>query len=192
MKRIIIYAVYFMTILNSNQLYSQVTSLWNSDTSFYFYKMDSFSNAENLIATKFIFDGELTKEEILDSVASYLSSTYFIPKHKYYEGKKNISITIKTITTIDLPNRKHSIATVDIDDPDKICMGTYFQGSAGGRITFLMLVANFMQPQLKTPLLDGLIVLYNNTELKGMDHINLEGLISEREIDNLVRQAVKN
>ena len=95
------------------------------------------------------------------------------------------------ITSIDLPNRKYSIATMDIDDPDKICMGTYFQGSAGGRITFLMLVANFMQPQLKYPLIDGLIILYNNTELKVMDHINLEGLISEREIDDLVRQAVK-
>ncbi len=189
MKSIIIYAVYLMTILNLNQLHSQVTSLWNSDTSFCFYTSDS--NAENLIATKVIFDSELTKEEILDSVASYLSNTYFIPRHKYYEGKQNISITIMDITTIDLPNKKHSIATVDIDDPDKICMGTYFQGSAGGRITFLMLVANFMQPQLKYPLLDGLIILYNNTELKVMDHINLEGLISEREIDNLVRQAVK-
>jgi hypothetical protein len=54
-----------------------------------------------------------------------------------------------------------------------------------------MLVANFMQPQLKYPLIDGLIILYNNTELKVMDHINLEGLISERVIDDLVRQAVK-
>lgn len=190
MKSIIIYTVYLMTILNSNQLHAQVTSLWNSDTSFCFYTSDS--NAENLIATKVIFDSELTKEEILDSVASYLSNTYFTPKHKYYEGKQNISITIMDITTIDLSNRKHSIATVNIDDPDKICMGIYFQGSTGGFITFLMLVSNLMQPQRNTPLIDGLIILYNNTELKVMDHINLEGLISEREIDNIVRQVVKN
>ena len=183
------YVVFLIIVITSNQLHSQVTSLWNSDTSFYFYTSDS--NAENLIATKVIFDSKLTKEKILDSVASYLSNTYFIPKHKYYEGKQKIIITIMDITLIDLPNRKYSIATVDIDDPDKICMGTYFQGSAGGRITFLMLVANFMQPQLKYPLLDGLIILYNNTELKVMDHINLEGLISEREIDDLVRHAVK-
>lgn len=190
MKSLIFYTVYLMTTLNSNQLHSQLTSLWNSDTSFCLYSSDS--NAENLVATKVIFDSKLNKEVILDSVVSYLSNTYFIPKHKYYEAKQKISITIMDLTTIDLPTRKFSIATVNIDDPDKICMGTYFQGSAGGRITYLMLVANFMQPQLKYPLLDGLIILYNNTELEVMDHINLEGLISEREIDNIVRQAVKN
>ena len=181
--------VLLLILFSASQLRPQITSHWNSDTSFYFYNSDS--NAENLIATKVIYDSKLTKEEILDSVASYLSNTYFIPKHKFYEGKQKISITIKDITIIDLPNRKYSIATVNIDDPDKICMNTYFQGSAGGRITFLMLVSNFMQSQLKYPLLDGLIILYNNTELKVMDHINLAGLISEREIDDLVRQAVK-
>jgi len=181
--------VLLLILFSASQLRPQITSHWNSDTSFYFYTSDS--NAKDLIATKVIYDSKLTKEEILDSVASYLSNTYFIPKHKYYEGKQKIIITIMDITSIDLTNRKYSIATVGIDDPDKICMGTYFQGSAGGKITFLMLIANFMQPQLKYPLLDGLIILYNNTELKGMDHINLEGLISEREIDNTVRQALK-
>jgi hypothetical protein len=181
--------VLLLILFSANQLQPQITSHWNSDTSFYFYNSDS--NAENLIASKVIYDSKLTKEEILDSVASYLSNTYFIPKHKYYEGKHKIIITLMDITSIGFPDRKYSIATVNIDDPDTICMGTYFQGSTGGFITFLMLVSNLIQPQLKTPLLDGLIILYNNTELKGMDHINLEGLISEREIDNLVRQAVK-
>ena len=69
-------------------------------------------------------------------------------------------------------------------------MGTYFQGSTGGRITFLMLVSNLIQPQLEYPLLDGVIILYNSEELKQLDHINLEGLISEREIDNAVRRAI--
>ena len=71
-------------------------------------------------------------------------------------------------------------------------MATYFQGSTGGYNTYLTLVSNFMQPQLSTPLLDGIIFIYNDEELKTMDHINLEGLISEREIDNLVRKAIKN
>ncbi|MGB5529988.1 MAG: hypothetical protein WBQ32_08455, partial [Ignavibacteriaceae bacterium] len=65
-------------------------------------------------------------------------------------------------------------------------------GSTGGYITFLLLVSNLLQPQLEIPLLDGIIFLYNNEELQNMDHINLEGLISEREIDNKVRRAVKN
>ena len=180
-----------MTILNLNQLHSQVNSLWNSDTSFYFYKMDSLSNAENLISEKVNFDAKLNKKEILDSTASFLSNTYFLTSNKYYTGKRKIRIDIKSIAEINLPDRTYSVATVNIDDPDKICMGTYFQGSTGGFITFLMLVSNLMQPQLKTPLIYGLIILYNNTELKGMDHINLEGLISEREIDSIVRQAVK-
>ena len=185
------YAVFLLIVITSNQLYSQVTSLWNSDTSFYFYKMDSLSNAENLISEKVNFDTKLNSKEILDSTASFLSNTYFLPQNKYYKGKQKINIEVKGIAEINFPDRSYSVATVNIDDPDKICMGTYFQGSAGGRITFLMLVSNFMQSQLKYPLLDGLIILYNNTELKVMDHINLAGLISEREIDDLVRQAVK-
>jgi len=183
------YAVFLIIVITSNQLLSQVTSLWNSDTSFYFFTSDS--NAENLIATKIIFDTKLNTKEILDSTASFLSNTYFLPQNKYYKGKQKINIELKGIAEINFPDRSYSIATVNIDDSDKICMGTYFQGSTGGFITFLMLVSNLIQPQLKTPLLDGLIILYNNTELKLMDHIILEGLISEREIDNLVRQAVK-
>ena len=191
MKSIIICAVYLMTILNLNQLHAQVTSLWNSDTSFYFYKMDFLSNAENLISEKVNFDTKLNKKEILDSTASFLSNTYFLTSNKYYIGKRKISIDIKSIAEINLLDRTYSVATVNIDDQDKICMGIYFQGSTGGFFTFLMLVSNLMQPQRNTPLIDGLIILYNNAELKAMDHINLEGLISEREIDNLVRRAVK-
>ena len=72
--------VLLLILFSASQLQPQITSHLNSDTSFYFYTSDS--NAENLIATKVIFDSKLTKEEILDSVASYLSNTFFIPKHK--------------------------------------------------------------------------------------------------------------
>jgi len=186
------YAVFLIIVITSNQLYSQVTSLSNSDTSFYFYKMDSLSNAENLISEKVNFGAELNKKEILDSTASFLSNTYFLTSNKYYKGKQKINIELKGIAEINLPDRTYLVATVNIDDPDKICMTTYFQGSSGGFSTFLLLVSNLMQPQLEIPLLDGIIFLYNNEELKNMDHINLEGLISEREIDNKVREAVKN
>ena len=186
------YVVLIIIVINYNQLHSQLISRWNTDTSFYFYKIDSLSNAKNLITEKVIFESRLTKAEILDSIASFLTNTYFIPRNKYYEAKRKISIDIKGIDEINLPDRIYSVATVKIDDPDKISMGIYFQGSTGGLITYLILVSNLMQPQLETPLLDGVIFLYNNVELKRMDHINLEGLISEREIDSIVRKAVEN
>jgi len=90
-----------------------------------------------------------------------------------------------------LPGRKYRIAIVNIIDPDKICMGFYFQGSTGGQHTYKMLVSNLMQPQLENPLIDAAIFLYNGSELKNMDHINLEGIISEREIDRVIRRALK-
>lgn len=143
---------------------SQIIPRWNTDDSFYLYTPDS--NAESLIATKVTFNKELTKEEILDSVASYLSIAYFIPKQEYYIDQKGMKVSLKEIHTFEIPNRKYSIAIVNIDDPDKICMTTYFQGSTGGYVTFLMLVSNLMQPQFEYPLLDGINFLYNNLELK--------------------------
>ena len=192
MKSKFIKSVLFIIIISSTHLHSQIITLWNYDTSFYFYKMDTLSNTENLLPEKVTFDTKLIKKEILDSAASFLSNTYFLPKNKYYIGKQKIRIDIKDLTEINLSNRTYSIANVNIDDPDKICMTTYFQGSSGGYSTFLLLVSNLMQPQLEIPLLDGIIFLYNNEELKNMDHINLGGLISEREIDNKVREAFKN
>ena len=162
---------------------------WNTDTTFYYYTIDA--NAENLIRKRINFEKNFDKKEILDSIASYLTNTYFLPKNKYYVGKRKISINVQKMTAINLSDNTIFIATVNIDDPDKICLGVYFQGSTGGHNTFLMLVANLMQPQLAIPLLDGIIFLYNDEEVRALDHINLEGLISEREINDLVRKSIK-
>jgi len=164
----------------------QIKTSWNTDTIFYSYTTDA--NVEYLIRERINFEKNFDKKKILDSIASYLTNTYFLAKNKYDEGKRKISIDVQKVTAINLPENTIFIATVNIDDPDKICMGTYFQGSTGGYFTFLILVSNLMQPQLKTPLLDGVIFLYNDAELKLMDHINLKGLISEREIDNIVER----
>ena len=48
------YIVLLLIFFSANQMQPQIISSWNSDTSFYFYTSDS--NAENLIATKVIFD----------------------------------------------------------------------------------------------------------------------------------------
>lgn len=48
-----------------------------------------------------------------------------------------------------------------------------------------------MQPQLKDPLLDGIIFLYNKSELKEMDHIRLSGIITERGIKFGILEALE-
>jgi len=183
--------IIFIVIFSSNQMLSQGLLSWNKDTSYYLYKIDYLSNTEKLIAEKITFDINLTKKQILDSLASFLSQTFFVTENKFFESKKKIKISIQKIIKLNLPERKCLIAVVNIDDQDQICMTTYFQGTTGGNNTFLMLVSNLMQPQLEFPLIDGVIILYNGTELKNMDHINLEGLISEREIDKYIRIAIQ-
>lgn len=183
-----IYVVILLLFISTTYSQSHNILNWNNDTSFYFYSTDV--NAENLIRIKINFENNLDKKEILDSIASQLTSTYFFPKNNFSEKKRKINIRLQMINEIILPERNYYIATVNIEDPDKICLTAYFQGSTGGYITFLILVSNFMQPQLKNPLIDGIVFLYNDAELKMMDHINLEGLISEREIDNIVRNKL--
>lgn len=169
-------------------LKSQISSQWNSDSSYYLYQAVD----ENLVSHKVTFNQNLTKKEILDSVANYLTDILFVTSNEYYKDKRKIMITVQKLTPIEVLTRIFYIATININDPDKVSMTTFFQGSTGGYNTYLTLMSNFMQPQLAIPLLDGIIFTYNNEELKAMDHINLEGLISEREFNDVVRKAIKN
>ena len=187
MRKNYLYIVFCILIIQPIYIQAQFSSLWNRESSIYFYKfMDGEIDVEQVT-----FDEALTREQILDSLASFLTVNYFVPKNKYYQKKAKISINIDSIITLDSTDRQYRIAVVNIQDSDKICMTLYFQGSSGGHNTFLMLISNLMQPQLKEPLLDGIIFLYNNSELKEMDHIYLQGLFSEREIDRIVWKALK-
>ncbi len=187
MKNNYFYIVFSIIIIQPILLQAQISSRWNRESSIYFYRfIDAKLNAE-----KVIFDKIFTREQILDSLASFLTVDYFVPKYKYYKNKAKISIKIDSIITFNSTDRQYGIAVVNIKDPDEICMTLYFQGSTGGYYTYIMLVSNLMQPQLKDPLLDGIIFLYNNSELKGMDHINLSGIISERGIDFGIRKALE-
>jgi len=187
MRKNYLYIVFCILIIQPFYLQAQNSSLWNRESSIYFYKLMD----EKLDVEQVFFDNTFTREQILDSLASFLTANYFVPKNKYYQNKAKISINIDSIITLDSTNRQYRIAVVNIQDPDKICMGLYFQGSSGGHNTFLMLISNLMQPQLKEPFIDGIIFLYNNSELKDMDHIYLQGLFSEREIDRIVRKELK-
>jgi len=187
MRKIYFCIVFSNIIIQPFFLQAQITSQWNRESSIYFYKFID----EKLDAEETTFDKTLTREEILDSLASFLTVNYFVPKNKYYQNKAKISINIDSIITFNSANKQYRIAVVNIKDADEICMTLYFQGSTGGYYTYIMLVSNLMQPQLKDPLLDGIIFLYNNSELKGMDHINLSGIISERGIDFGIREALE-
>jgi hypothetical protein len=46
-------------------------------------------------------------------------------------------------------------------DAARITVSTFFQGSTGGTATENVLLANFLQPRLAPPLLDGVVFLYN-------------------------------
>ena len=180
--------VILLLIIPLQPLKSQISHNWNSDSSFYFFKAVD----ENLVPKKIVFKQNLTKKEILDSIAHYLTDLFFVPSNKYYKDKRKIMVNVGKVTSIEVINRTFYIATINIIDPDKVCMSTFFQGSTGGYNTYLSLVLNFIQPQLARSLLDGIIFTYNNEELKAMDHINLEGLISYREIDYLISKVIKN
>jgi hypothetical protein len=92
--------------------------------------------------------------------------------------------------TIATSNRPLRIAVINISDPSRDAMKYYFQGSAGAQTTFCMLVATLMQPHLRPPLLDGLILLYNGEMFSELDHIDLTGIITPRSVAHLVSQAI--
>ena len=167
---------------------AQIITHWGKDSSYYLYQAVD----EYLIPNKITFDHNISRREILDSIASYLTNEFFIKRTDFYKDKRDIVVAVQKLTSIVLPNRKLHIATINIVDPDEICMTTFFQGTTGAHNTYLTLVSNFIQPQLSTPLLDCIVFTYNDDELKAMDHINLEGIISEREINSLVRKSIKD
>jgi hypothetical protein len=90
------------------------------------------------------------------------------------------------VDEIHTPIRPFRIATIDFIDTEELATGYFFQGSHGGYVTYAMLAANFTQPQLDIPILDGLIILYNGRILTDMDHIRIDRII----VPGDIRQAV--
>jgi len=145
------------------------------DLSLYTFSIDStwqIGNPKPLILSK---DTKIT--DALDTIGKYLSETYFYKIEIYTTIITNIKFEIVKVEEIQTPLRPFRIATINLIDPEELCMGYFFQGSSGGYFTASMLAANFTQPHLYTPLLDGLIILYNGQVLPRMDHINLERII---------------
>ena len=126
---------------------------------------------------------------ILDTVLFYLTTYYLNKEHKYNKNYQKVEIKSLEIKSVQIGKRKYNLAIVNIEDSDKVCMTRYFQGSTGAYTTFLMIVANILQPQLSKPIIDGVIILYNNEELEELSHINLSGIISFGEIRYKVYRA---
>ena len=126
--------------------------------------------------------------DVLDTLGKYLVETYFYKIEIYTTIITNIKFEVLKVEEIQTPIRPFRIATVNIIDPEELCMGYFFQGSHGAYVTACMITAHFTQPQSQIPLVDGLVILYNGQVLQMMDHINFERIITPGEI----RQVVLN
>ena len=54
-----------------------------------------------------------------------------------------------------------------------------------------MLAATFMQPHLKPPLVDGLVLLYNGQIIPELDHINVKGILTPRLVQHIAKRAIQ-
>ena len=127
-------------------------------------------------------------EEALEGFGEHLAETYF--QSTYTEKATNIHFDVMRIDEIGDPSRPLRIATVNMVDPDGYAMKYFFQGSGGGQTTFFILTATFMQPHLDSPLIDGLVLLYNGEILPELDHINLRGILTPRLAQHVTKRAI--
>jgi hypothetical protein len=139
-------------------------------------------------AQPFILPPSTSIRDTVDNLGQHLAENYFC---KTYTSKlTRIHFEILSIDEISTPSRPLRIAVVNMVDTDRDAMRSFFQGSTGGHTTFCMLAATFMQPHLRPPLLDGLVLLYNGEILPELDHINLSGILIPRAIQHIAKRAI--
>ncbi len=139
-------------------------------------------------AQPFILPPNTSIRDTLDNLGRHLAENYFSKTNT--QKLTDIHFEIMRMDEISTPSHKVRIAVVNMVDPDWDAMNSFFQGSAGGMTTFYMLAATFMQAHLNPPLLDGLIILYNGKILSGLDHINLEGILTPRMVQPVVKRVI--
>ena len=140
-------------------------------------------------AQRFKLPPDTLLENALKDLGQHLSKNYFA---KTYTNKTtDIHFDVIKIHEISTPSRSLKIAVINIVDTDRDAIGYFFQGSAGGQTTFYMLAATFIQPHLTPPLLDGLILLYNDEIMPELDHINLTDILTPRLVKLPVFRAIK-
>ena len=139
-------------------------------------------------AQPFILPPNTTTRETLDHLGRHLADNYFLKT--YTQKLTQIHFEILGVEEISTPPHKFRIGVVNMVDLDRDAMNNFFQGSTGGMTTFYMLAATFMQTHLNPPLLDGLVILYNGKRLSRLDHINLEGILIPRMVQETVKRAI--
>jgi hypothetical protein len=194
MLRNIIVLLFIFSVLFTNDqndtlsIYSQC----NNNPVVYGYKIYTFSidGSSCLTDPKLFMEAyNLPVKEILDSLASHLENTFF----RINAGiVTNIHFDILNVTEINTPAGPIRIAVIDMIDPEKFALKSYFQGSYGASRTYCILLATFMQPYQYPYLLDGLYFLYNGKILSKGDHIDLEGLLLPDEVKWAVIRAFNN
>ncbi|GAH91623.1 unnamed protein product, partial [marine sediment metagenome] len=102
--------------------------------------------------------GFISVRDALDSLGQNLAKNYF--SKAYTDKVTDIHFEVLRIDEISAPSRRLRIAVVNMVDTNGDARRYFFQGSAGGQTTFCMLAATFIQPHLRLPLLDGLVLLY--------------------------------
>ena len=65
---------------------AQIVSHWGEDSSYYLYQAVD----EDLVPHKINLNQNLTKKDILDSVATYLTDIFFVTSNKYYKDKRRM------------------------------------------------------------------------------------------------------
>ena len=70
-------------------------------------------------------------------------------------------------------------------------MSHYFQGSTGANCTYITLGTNLLQPQRNPTFLDGVIILYNESPLVGLDHINIDRILIPENFNMYAMKAIK-
>ncbi|MBD3241315.1 MAG: hypothetical protein GF331_12065 [Chitinivibrionales bacterium] len=133
-------------------------------------------------------DPRMPLRDLLDSIGARLSRTYFA---RYGDRPTDIRFAVHAIEDIGTPGRWLEVGVIDIVDTAGAAMRTFFQGSAGASATENVLLANFLQPQLDPPLLDGTVFLYNGEPMREMAHLDLSGIQTPNDLDPRVEVLMR-
>jgi hypothetical protein len=143
------------------------------------------------IDRRITFDINTPVDQVLDSVTKYLERNFFTNYSSFNEKSSPIKIELKEFNIVKSENYNFRLAVFNISDPEEIAVQNFFQGSTGAQHTYAVLLSNILQPHLSHPLLDGVIILYNDKVLRDLDHINLEGIIVPANVNRFVWEVLK-
>jgi hypothetical protein len=130
---------------------------------------------------------QASREELLSLLSKRIAQEYFTS----YEGEAvPIILSIDSVKKVCIAEECLDVGVINIIDPHHLAPGSFFQGTTSSEYTYNVLTANFLQPQLESPLLDAVIFLYNGTMMRPLDHIDLSGMHSRRSVGAAAMRAL--